>query len=186
MTSELPESLISNKDIRTMCRYASQTPDGDFVEVGVYRGGSAYRLYELSLQYNRKLHLFDTFEGMPCCDPDLDFHPLGDLDYRKEHVIREMFPEAMVYRGVFPDTLPDDLKNVAFCHVDCDQYESTKAVCDYLPVRMVDNGILYFDDYGSLPGAKKAVDESFEYFEVVNGKAVVILKPEYLMFKGGH
>ena len=55
---------------------------GDIWECGVYRGGTAILFAELiaSTQGTRsRLHLFDTFQGMPITDPEKDLHQHGDF-----------------------------------------------------------------------------------------------------------
>ena len=55
---------------------------GDFVECGVFKGGTA-RLFadliERSSGPARRLHLFDTFSGMPTTDSSVDKHLAGDF-----------------------------------------------------------------------------------------------------------
>ena len=62
--------------------------------------------------------------------------------------------------GKYEDTLPERISNECFhlVHVDCDWYESTRAVLEYLNGRLQPGAILQFDDYGFWSGSKKAVD----------------------------
>ena len=63
MTS--PERLLALRDaVRHVCRHGIE---GDIVECGVWRGGSmmAAALTMLECGGRRRIHLFDTFEGMP-------------------------------------------------------------------------------------------------------------------------
>src|SRR6266516_8082503 len=57
------------------------TVAGDFLEVGVYRGGSARLLRNIlaTSSTTRHLHLFDTFEGMPETDAARDLHKSRDF-----------------------------------------------------------------------------------------------------------
>src|SRR5437763_318304 len=55
----------------------TQKVSGALAEVGVYRGGSAKLI--ATLKGEKALHLFDTFEGMPTVNPDLDRHKTGDF-----------------------------------------------------------------------------------------------------------
>jgi O-methyltransferase len=146
-----------------MCELASETPAGDFAEVGVYQGGSAQRLYEVAMPQGRGLHLFDTFTGTPCHIEGLDKHKIDD-EFAAPFTIKAIktfLPLADLYIGIYPQTHPTSLNNLAFVHCDCDQYESYRAVIDLMWPLIVPNGILLFDDYPYLLGAKKAVEESF-------------------------
>ena len=62
-----PPSVVSDGQIAEMVRLAGSVPAGHFVEVGVFRGGTAWHLAQLTGD-DRELHLFDTFSGMPFAD----------------------------------------------------------------------------------------------------------------------
>jgi O-methyltransferase len=156
-------SIINPQQLNAMVRLAEGAPDGDFVEVGVYHGGSAYLLYGLALRQNRTLHLFDTFRGTPVYTEGLDKHKIDDefADTQAPKVIRDLMPFAALHIGVYPDTHPPGLKDLAFVHCDCDQYISYCCVIDRMWPLLVPGGIILFDDYPYLEGAKRAVEEHF-------------------------
>ena len=57
--------------------------NGDVFECGVYRGGSAFVLAELCRRHGTspdRLHLFDTFSGMPVADLNLDGYSIGSFN----------------------------------------------------------------------------------------------------------
>lgn len=158
------QSLIKPQWLQNMAETAAKTPAGCFVEVGVYRGGSAQVLYRLAEQQGRILHLFDTFAGIPC-KSEFDRHEVGDFADVNLASLQAAMPNAVFHVGMFPDTLPgplgDEVQNIAFIHADVDQYESQKAINKHLTPRMVSGGVMMFDDYFLLPGIHKAVDEDF-------------------------
>lgn len=161
-------SIIHPQQLEALVGLASHAPQGAFVEVGVYQGGSASRLYEVAQRQHRELHLFDTFTGTPVCMGGLDRHQV-DKEFSAEStpdLIRLFMPDAHLHIGVYPDTHPEDLKDVAFIHCDCDQYQSYRAVIDIMWPLLVDGGVLLFDDYPYLEGAKKAVEETFSEGEL--------------------
>ena len=164
-------SSISSLALMTMSHMAAVSPPGDFVEVGVYKGGSAAWLMPIAVGRRATLHLFDTFTGMPysCEHDELCTGHFSETDYE---TIVKSFPKAKVYKGVFPETLPNDLFNIAFVHVDCDQYQSVKACIEHLKPRLVEGGLLYFDDYTFVKGAKMAVDELLSNVQVLGAHAV--------------
>src|SRR5258707_10687415 len=61
-----------------LARHASCL-DGSFAEIGVYRGGTAKLLAHVADARSRKLHLFDTFAGMPETDVDRDLLGAGEF-----------------------------------------------------------------------------------------------------------
>lgn len=156
-------SIIAPYQLDAMMDLAEGTPPGAFVEVGVYHGGSAYRLYEVALRQQRELHLFDTFTGTPVFTEGLDKHKIDDefADPYAEKAIRYLMPLAQLHVGIYPETHPDDLGPIAFIHCDCDQYLSYMAVISRLWPLVVADGAMLFDDYPYLGGAQRAVDENF-------------------------
>jgi O-methyltransferase len=144
--------------------------DGDFVEAGVYRGGTA-RLFRRLIETAsplRRLHLFDTFSGMPETNPQRDLHKLGDFsDTDGEMVSTLVGREDWIayHKGLIPETFKglEDIR-VALSHIDVDIYDSVFDCCEFLYPRTVPGGFLIFDDYGfpSCPGARAAVDEFFK------------------------
>lgn len=66
--------------------------------------------------------------------------------------------------GWFQDTVPRSLnviEQIALLRIDGDWYDSTKVCLEALYDRVVRNGFVIIDDYGTFSGCKKAVDEFF-------------------------
>ena len=87
-----PETLIPPDYINMYCYCASLAIDkpGDIIEIGVYKGGSLFRLAEYLqdsqavAMATKRLIGIDTFEGHPYDDPDEPDHPkgrFGDASY---------------------------------------------------------------------------------------------------------
>lgn len=163
---------------------------GDFVECGVWRGGSmmmvALTLLALG-KTDRRLVLFDTFEGLPKPDETLDVDVWGNrgIDgwrpHRKtdessdwayaslEEVRANMkstgYPmdKVVFVKGMVEDTIPAQSPDtIAMLRLDTDWYSSTKHEMDHLYPRLSRNGVLILDDYGHFKGARQAVDEYFK------------------------
>jgi FkbM family methyltransferase len=164
---DLP-TLLSPAALVTLERLASSAPKGCFVEVGVFKGGSAQRLYRIAEREGRTLWLFDSFVGL-LDRAGLDIIPAGHFDAGGEaagEMIQRALPNARICMGRFPEVLsvrPDvfaDMRDIAFAHVDCDQYASIKKTLARLWWLMVPGGIILCDDYDALHGAHAAVNES--------------------------
>jgi len=147
-----------------LCRHAALV-EGDVAEVGAWRGGCA-KLFSRCMP-EKKIHLFDTFCGMPSPDPDKDDHREGDLKVDLKDV--QGFLDGCnveFYVGVFPETVTEELASKSFClaHVDVDIYRSVKDAAEFFYPRMSVGGVMVFDDYGgaTTPGARIAVDEFLE------------------------
>ena len=159
---------------------------GDFVECGVWKGGSVMMM-ALALQkfgdMTRRIHCFDTFEGMTA-PTEFDVHrdtkesasvTLARSERREDNlwviaplevVQRNMagtgYPTDLVtyHRGKVEDTVPGSAPGqIALLRLDTDWYESTKHELIHLYPPLVRGGILIIDDYGEWQGARKAVDE---------------------------
>ena len=152
----LPSAIADQRVFEEMVLIAGSRPTGCIVEVGVWKGGSASYLTELAEQQGREIYLYDTFEGIPCKD-ELDKHEIGDFKDTDYETVKNALPYAKVIKGLFPESAID-MPDVAFLHVDVDQYQSYIDVINYFKPKMVKGGIMWFDDY-ELAGAKKAVDE---------------------------
>ena len=147
--------------------HALANTNARYAEVGVYKGGTAYLLaMALGGSPGSRLDLFDTFWGMPPCDPTKDLHKEGNF---KDVTLPEVqaflkFDNVALHQGLFPDTAHESIlegTRFRFVHVDCDIYRSVLHSCGYFFPRMESGGVIVFDDYGfpSCPGAKEAVDQ---------------------------
>ena len=162
-----PRSVIEEPQLAILQHLARSAPPGCFVEVGVYQGGSASLLLDIAREQGRTLHLFDTFTGIPGADP-IDRYRGGEFAAVDLSYLMMSMPDAVFHVGIFPQTLPYDLADIAFVHVDCDQYASYRACIDCLYPRMVEGGIMVFDDYPFLLGARQAVRESFTEAQLID------------------
>ena len=156
---------------------------GDFVECGVWRGGSAMAaaltLLDLKVEI-RDIHLFDTFAGMPpTTSEDWEIHTgkpaqhevggtpmnLVSLEEVRDNMASTGYDMTRVhfYQGLVEDTVPMHApEKIAVLRLDTDWYASTKHELEHLWPRVTVNGFLLIDDYGHYAGAKKAVDEYFK------------------------
>lgn len=156
LPSQLPPVNLS--ELAALC---AQAPDGNIVELGTYKGGSAFALH--SVARGRPLHLFDTFTGLPEKTEQLDIFGIGafgDVTESNLQALKEHLPNATFHVGFFPATMPAELSSIAFAHIDCDQYASCKAAIELWWPRMVPGGIMAWDDFG-FTGIRRAFDEYF-------------------------
>jgi O-methyltransferase len=168
------DSVIGQGAIDAMLEVARETPAGDFVEVGVYKGGSAWHLSQIAERQRRQIYLYDTFRGIPYQGPD-DKHKVGDFADTSAAAVRTAIPYANVIEGIFPASAVP-MGPIAFVHLDCDQYQSILEACQYLLLLMVDGGVIWFDDAPGLPGAERAVQEVFgdRIVRTLTGQSMVI------------
>jgi O-methyltransferase len=141
--------------------------DGDVAECGVYRGGSARLLS--TVFPNKKIYLFDSFEGMIEDDLIDEGHKKGDFKEREsslEEVQRYLSdkPNCLFYKGWIPSST-SFLTNETFSlvHLDLDLYQSTKSAIEVFWPRLVIGGSMIFDDvnWPNCPGVDKCLIECF-------------------------
>jgi len=162
-------SLLDERRAYMLEQFARQALalPGDYAEVGVFRGASAVLLGHVLSGSSKRLHLFDTFQGMPETEKERDLFRAGDLANTGLAEVRERLafcPQADFHPGFFPETataLPSE--RFAFVHVDVDIHRSVLDCCEFFYPRMSGGGCMVFDDYGyvNCPGAKQAVDTFF-------------------------
>lgn len=153
-----PKSVVAAANLPWLEWMAESAPAGGcFVEFGVYLGGSAWYLAKVARQQGRRLYLYDTFTGMPFADA-IDPHPKGCFADTSLAMVKEKIPDAIYCVGVFPETLVA-MPPIAFAHIDCDQYRSCHDAWKYFAPLMMPGGIMVFDDYPVVEGARVAVEE---------------------------
>ena len=166
---------------------------GDVLEFGVYKGTSMVRLLSfrnlLENEYSRKIIGFDIFGKFP---DELQlasdrlfvegFENAGGYGISKNefemHLNNKGFRNYSLVQGDIIKTIPEYLvKNpslkISILHIDVDVYEPTLFILENLWNKIVKGGILMLDDYGTVEGETKAVDEFFA------GKNIQINKPRF-------
>ncbi len=158
----------------------SENIQGDFAELGVWRGNTASVLAHYAAISDRKVYLFDTFEGFNTNDlQGVDKNkPMAFDDTSVEmvkNVIGQSSDRCVFVKGYFPATVSEELKikTYAIVSLDCDLYAPMKAGLEFFYPLMSKGGFLFIHDYSSgfWDGAKKATDE----FCVEHGEFVVLM-----------
>lgn len=148
---------------------------GLFLEFGVYEGESIN--FCANIVKEKKIYGFDSFEGLPeqwsgkLLKGSFDLQ--GKLPLVKNNV--------SLIKGWFNESLPPFLQkntgDIAFLHIDCDLYSSTKTIFDTVYDRIKPKTIIVFDEYFNYPNWQKHEYKAFQEF--VNRYNV---KYEYLAF----
>lgn len=165
--------------IRDFGKYVNDNHiNGNVAECGVYKGETAMFLNDIFS--NRKLYLFDTFEGFNECDLREE-QELNNASFNKSIFINNPFKKepckikledlvisrminpcnVCIIKGHFPETAinVDDL----FClvHLDMDLYRPTYEGLKFFYNKMAIGGVILVHDYfhPNLPGVKKAIED---------------------------
>ena len=136
----------------SLARYASHLA-GDFAECGVYKGGTALLLARvLKSKADKKLYLFDSFQGLPKSSEQKDqwFHEgqFSDVSVEAvEQLLSDFRSMVEIRRGWIPQTFTGlEHNRYAFAHLDVDLYQSNFDCCEYFYPRLVSGGVLLFDE----------------------------------------
>jgi len=151
---------------------AIEDVEGDIIELGTYKGGSTIMLARLLMRVNssKEIYACDTFEGFPY-DDRYGFLTEGENADTSMQYVEQKFRRFRVSdrihlaQGRFEDVLEAQLgdKKYSYAFIDCDMYQSTKHALNYTLPRIVDGGLIVFNDYHlSNHGLMRAVHEICE------------------------
>jgi hypothetical protein len=136
--------------------------DGLFLEFGVYNGNSINQIAKI---VNDEVHGFDSFNGLP--ETWRSEFEVGSFDKKGEPPM--VLDNVILHQGLFHETLPSFAsinkdKSIAFLHIDCDIYSSTKVIFDLLGHMIKPNTIIVFDEYFNYPSWQKHEHKAFMEF----------------------
>lgn len=177
---------------------------GAVLECGTHYGATLLGMAHIlrSRGISARLYGLDSFEGFPeptakDAQDDGTMHAwvrrggLGEASL--EHLTAcldrmDLMSQVTLIKGYFDDTLPRlRAERFSLVHLDCDLYSSYMSCLEFVYPRMLTDGFIVFDDYGSppYPGAQRAVDEFFadkpERLQFYPGAP----GPRYFMTMGG-
>ena len=145
---------------------------GDFIETGVWRGGTTIFMRALLKAYGittRKVWVADLFQGLPIPknkDDGWDLSQVEDLKVSLEQVKSHfakfgLLDEQVEFlKGWFCDTLPNaKINHLAILRLDGDLYSSTMDALKSLYYRVSEGGYVIVDDYYSWPSCRSAVTD---------------------------
>ena len=144
---------------------------GDLVELGCYKGDTSLMLAELIRGSDKKLWIYDSFEGLPE-KSEQDQSAVGEnfkagellVTKRevKERFLRSGLPVPVIKKAWFNELDSTDLPSkICFAFLDGDFYQSIKDSLRLVELCMMKGGVILVHDYknGALPGVARAVDE---------------------------
>ncbi len=155
------------------CLERTISHDGLFLEFGVFQGESIN--FCSKLLKDKMVYGFDSFEGLP--------ETWGGKEAKGHFDLQGKLPKVEknvnLIKGWFNETLPEFLRenkgDIAFLHIDCDLYLSTKTVLNLLAPRIKKGTVIVFDEYINYPNWQKHEFKAFQEFVKKNSA-----KYEYL------
>lgn len=153
---------------------------GHVVECGVFKGASLIRFLTfrtiLESPYSRKIIGFDAFGKFPIQDDTNDQafvekfeSAAGDgipMDELESVLSYKGFNNFELIQGNVEKTIPDYVEKhpelkISLLHIDVDVYKPSVVILDELFDRVVNGGIIVFDDYATVAGETRAADDFF-------------------------
>jgi|SRR5665213_477616 len=144
---------------------------GNVVELGVFRGNSAFLLSKFAQRINTTCYLFDTFEGFDERDltgRDANFKK-SDFSDTSLETVRDLVGDnnnTIYVKGYFPDSLSqvDSVDELILVHLDCDLEKPIADALKYFYPRLKRGGFLIMHDHSSYywTGARNAIDQFFK------------------------
>lgn len=171
--SFFPRKTYREEILQKVMRLVSsfKIKNSDYLEFGVYRGDSIIAAYNSAQKHGLdkiKFYAFDSFEGLP---------PITGIDNKikqfskgKYTCTEEKFRENIAMKGVnldrvtsvpgwYSETLNNSMKkklpikSAGVIWIDCDLYESTVSVLNFITDYVVDGTIIIFDDWFCFHGS---------------------------------
>ena len=140
---------------------------GAVAELGVYRGRFAKKINEAFP--NRKLYLFDTFEGFDQRDVEKELSneystASVDLSDTSVEIVLDQMPYkdlCIIKKGFFPETALNLDEKFAFVSIDTDLYQPIYDGLKYFYPRLSRGGYIFIHDYNNheFKGSKQAVKD---------------------------
>ena len=162
--------------------------EGDFLEVGVWQGGSGCLLGLASRREGRRIFLADTFAGVVKVGvQDTRYRGGEHADTAVEQVTELLrtngLEQVQVLVGMFPEHNAEQVGDkLSLLHIDVDVYESARDILQWALPRLVRGSVVVFDDYGfhGCEGVTRMVNEfvagnfDFRFLHNLNGHAVLV------------
>ncbi len=163
--------------------------DGDYVEIGVYKGGSASTALnylrdlrdEKNNKVNRKAWLLDTFDGFNYDQANKSsdvmwagthklFGVKATMNYIKETFSDISVDFELVQCNVCTDMLPSAIKKIVVANIDVDMFEPTRDSLLKISPLVVKGGIIICEDPASTPALYGALLAMEDFLATKEGK----------------
>jgi hypothetical protein len=136
---------------------------GHYLEFGVFTGGTIR--FMAKRVGDNLIHGFDSFKGLP---EDWAGFQLGSAAFDVAGRLPRIPANVKLHPGWFDQSLPlwlaANAGPVAFIHIDCDLYSSTKTIFDFLGDRLHAGTIILFDEYFNYPNWRNHEYKAFQEF----------------------
>ncbi len=164
--------------------------EGDYLEVGVWRGGTGCLLAQSVRNTRKTVFLADTFAGVvKAGERDTNYTGGEHADASEGAVLdlarRLNLGNVSILKGIFPDDTAHKISGkIALFHCDVDVYGSASDSVKWVLPRLSPGGAIVFDDYGfyGCEGVTRFVNELRQsgeglfFVHNLNGHALLLKK----------
>ncbi len=177
-------------ELWSLVAQSAKLQPGALIEIGVWRGGTGCLIAQAAKQahISEAVYLCDTFEGVVKAGAMDTVYSGGEHRDTSEGIVAALsnsmgLDSIRILKGIFPEDTASLVTNSAFrfAHVDVDVYQSAKDVMKWIWPRLVEGGIVVFDDYGTYgcEGVTQLVNELLPirdnlFIHNSNGHAILI------------
>lgn len=178
-----------------ICQALEQTKhlEGNYVEIGVYKGGSALTSlnYMKHANIKRKSYFLDTYDGFDydeatnSCEThwnkNNDHHILFGVEKTMKYIENILLRECpdqefkLIQSNICTDELPDSIEKIVVANIDVDIYDATRDAFNKVAPKIVKGGIIIAEDPTSTPGLIGAFYAMEKFLETEMGKKFIKL-----------
>ena len=130
---------------------------GDYAEFGVLEGRTFIEAWMAAERFDlhaMRFHAYDSFAGLPEVGGVDAAGPFASGQFASPRSVFEQTTAPIarerltITEGFYDETLPGaERRPIAVAWIDCDLYESTVPVLEFLTDQLVDGAVLIFDDW---------------------------------------
>ena len=149
--------------------------EGDYIEFGIFKGKSLYHVWRCINKLNLKnmnLYGLDSFEGFPVENHELYTKENFKTSYDNVNKFFSNKNKVNVVKGFFQNSIKtskmQEISNVSFAFIDCDIYESSIPIFQYLEEKVSLGGFIMIDDFTSIDANQNSIYKAWKenkYFE---------------------
>jgi hypothetical protein len=170
-----------------ICQAIEQTKhlEGDYVEIGVFKGGSALTAlnYMKHANIKRKSYLLDTFDGFNYDEAkkssDLGWsgtHKLWGEEQTMNRISTLLSEECptlefkLIKSNICKDEMPLEIKQIVVTNIDVDIMDATYSALEKVSDKIVVGGIIIAEDPTATPGLMGAFVAMENFLKTETGK----------------
>jgi hypothetical protein len=179
------------------CLEITRNVQGAYVEIGVYKAGSARVVlnYMEASGLSREVFLLDTYEGFTYAEAEKSkdtywkgTHTDTSIKYVEERTEGFQIKPYIIKSNIIDDSLPEIQNGIALCNIDVDMYEAVQSALQKTYSKINSYGIIVLEDQGHTPALAGGWFAAKEFMESDAGKEFIpVFKDsgQLLMIKKG-